>query len=164
MSAKIGSFRHSFAERSKERLLSRKGYSDFGLNSTDDDASEDGIKCRCFRWISDGVINFWTNLQNIFIQFYDMGRKDPRKAVFAAKMGLSLALVSLVVFFKEPLSNVSQYSIWAILTVVVVFEFSVGTSLQPCDATKTSKIVLRFAYGSDFVMLLNQFLSRRCNA
>ncbi|KAH9707452.1 Aluminum-activated malate transporter 4 [Citrus sinensis] len=104
MSAKIGSFRHSFAERSKERLLSRKGYSDFGLNSTDDDASEDGIKCRCFRWISDGVINFWTNLQNIFIQFYDMGRKDPRKAVFAAKMGLSLALVSLVVFFKEPLS------------------------------------------------------------
>ncbi|KAH9771892.1 Aluminum-activated malate transporter 4 [Citrus sinensis] len=104
MSAKIGSFRHSFAERSKERLLSRKGYSDFGLNSTDDDASEDGIKCRCFRWISDGVINFWTNLQNIFIQFYDMGRKDPRKAVFAAKMGLSLALVSLVIFFKEPLS------------------------------------------------------------
>ncbi|GAY47011.1 Aluminum-activated malate transporter 4 [Citrus sinensis] len=130
MSAKIGSFRHSFAERSKERLLSRKGYSDFGLNSTDDDASEDGIKCRCFRWISDGVINFWTNLQNIFIQFYDMGRKDPRKAVFAAKMGLSLALVSLVVFFKEPLSNVSQYSIWAILTVVVVFEFSVGATLN----------------------------------
>ncbi|ESR55161.1 hypothetical protein CICLE_v10023819mg [Citrus x clementina] len=104
MAAKIGSFRHSFAERSKERLLSRKGYSDFGLNSTDDDGSEDGIKCRCFRWISDGVTNFWTNLQNIFIQFYDMGRKDPRKAVFAAKMGLSLALVSLVVFFKEPLS------------------------------------------------------------
>ncbi|KAK9200320.1 hypothetical protein WN944_015517 [Citrus x changshan-huyou] len=33
-----------------------------------------------------------------------MGRNDPRKAVFAAKMGLSLALVSLVVFFKEPLS------------------------------------------------------------
>ncbi|KDO38904.1 hypothetical protein CISIN_1g048543mg, partial [Citrus sinensis] len=130
MAAKIGSFRHSFAERSKERLLSRKGYSDFGLNSTDDDGSEDGIKCRCFRWISDGVINFWTNLQNIFIQFYDMGRKDPRKAVFAAKMGLSLALVSLVVFFKEPLSNVSQYSIWAILTVVVVFEFSVGATLN----------------------------------
>ncbi|KAH9726342.1 Aluminum-activated malate transporter 9 [Citrus sinensis] len=49
MAAKIGSFRHSFAERSKERLLSRKGYSDFGLNSTDDDGSEDGIKCRCFR-------------------------------------------------------------------------------------------------------------------
>ena len=93
-----------------------------------------------------------------------MGLKDPCKAVFAAKMGLSLALVSLVVFFKEPLSNVSQYSIWAIPTVVVVFEFSVGTCLQSCDATKTSKIVLRFGYGSDFVMLLNQFLSCRCNA
>lgn len=120
MAAKVGSFRHSFLERSKERLLSRKEYSDFGM--TDADGSDYGVKCRCFRSISDWVVNCWNGLQDVAVKLYEMGRSDPRKFVFAVKMGLSLALVSLVIFFKEPLADVSQYSIWAILTVVVVFE------------------------------------------
>lgn len=128
MAAKVGSFRHSFAERSKERLISKKGYSDFGLNRIS--GGDEAVKCWCFRSMSDGVADFWSNLQNMFIQLYEMGRSDPRKVVFAAKMGLSLSIVSLLIFFREPLKNVGQYSIWAILTVVVVFEFSVGATLS----------------------------------
>ncbi|XP_070672295.1 aluminum-activated malate transporter 4 isoform X6 [Malus domestica] len=128
MAAKIGSFRHSFAERSKERLLSRKGYSDLGFNSSE--AGDEHVKCGCFRRISDGFNNFCNNFQGTFIKLYQMGHSDPRKAIFAIKMGLTLALVSLLIFFKVPLKDVSQYSIWAILTVVVVFEFSVGATLN----------------------------------
>ncbi|KAL5553473.1 hypothetical protein UlMin_040874 [Ulmus minor] len=128
MAAKVGSFRHSFLEKSKERLLSRKGYSDFGLNNSD--AGDESVKYRCFRFMSDGIRNFWNNLHDMFFELYKMGRSDPRKVMFASKMGLSLALVSLVIFFREPLRDVSQYSIWAILTVVVVFEFSVGATLN----------------------------------
>ncbi|XP_015895669.3 aluminum-activated malate transporter 4 [Ziziphus jujuba] len=128
MAGKVGSLRHSFAERSKERLLPRKGYSDFGLNSSD--GGDEEAKYRCFQSMSDGFSNFWNGLHELFLKLYEMGRSDPRKVFFAIKMGLSLAVVSLIIFFKEPLQDVSQYSIWAILTVVVVFEFSVGATLN----------------------------------
>ncbi|XP_040997470.1 aluminum-activated malate transporter 4-like isoform X2 [Juglans microcarpa x Juglans regia] len=128
MAAKVGSFRQSFVERSKERLLSRKGYSELGVNGSC--GGDDGVKYRCFRNFSDGIVNFWTGMRETSAKLYQMGRSDPRKLLFAAKMGMSLSIVSLVIFFKEPLKDVSQYSIWAILTVVVVFEFSVGATLN----------------------------------
>ncbi|XP_011021871.1 PREDICTED: aluminum-activated malate transporter 4 [Populus euphratica] len=128
MAAKIGSLRHSFEERSKERLISRKEYPDFGLNRSEND--EEAGKRRCFASLSDRIVSFWNGVRNSAIELYEMGQADPRKYFFAVKMGLSLALVSLVIFLKEPLKDVSQYSIWAILTVVVVFEFSVGATLS----------------------------------
>ncbi|KAJ6768653.1 ALUMINUM-ACTIVATED MALATE TRANSPORTER 4-RELATED [Salix koriyanagi] len=127
MAAKIGSLRQSFAERSKERLISRKEYSDFGLSSEKD---EEAAKCRCFGSLSDRIVSFSNDVRNSAVELYKMGQADHRKFLFAIKMGLSLALVSLVIFLKEPLKDVSQYSIWAILTVVVVFEFSVGATLN----------------------------------
>ncbi|EAZ00457.1 hypothetical protein OsI_22477 [Oryza sativa Indica Group] len=57
-------------------------------------------------------------------ELWALARADPRKAVFAAKVGLALALISLLVFVREPRDIVS-HSVWAILTVVVVFEFSI---------------------------------------
>lgn len=125
MAAKIGSFRHSFAERSKERLLSRKGYSDFGINNSQC-SEEEIVKCGWFGRMSEGFVNFCNNVPQVSVKLYKMGSSDPRKAYFAGKMGLSLAIVSLLIFFKEPLKGASQYSIWAILTVVLVFEFSIG--------------------------------------
>lgn len=128
MSAKTGSFRHSFAERSKERLLSRKGYSELGFGGSDgDDAGERGGKCgTCLHAVPDGLAWFWNGLKDGCVEYYEMGRADPQKVFFAMKMGLALALVSVVIFFKEPLKSASQYSVWAILTVVVVFEYTVG--------------------------------------
>ncbi|KAK4767400.1 hypothetical protein SAY86_015150 [Trapa natans] len=117
---KFGSFRHgSFVDRTKERLLppSGQGYSNFSLNSSDVGFWEK-------------ISSIWNGLRDAKDKLWEMGRSDPRKVIFAAKMGLSLALVSLAIFLKEPLQDVSQYSIWAILTVVVVFEFTVGATLN----------------------------------
>ncbi|XWS34019.1 hypothetical protein CRYUN_Cryun21dG0003500 [Craigia yunnanensis] len=122
------SFLRGSTDESKERLLSRKGYSEFGSNSSG--GSGGGVKCRCFQSCSDSIDKFWNGLQETSVKLYEMGRSDPRKVFFATKMGFSLSIVSLLIFFKEPLRHASQYSICAILTVVVVFEFSVGATLN----------------------------------
>ncbi|KAL8551214.1 hypothetical protein ACS0TY_000339 [Phlomoides rotata] len=126
MASNFGSLRKSFA--GKERLLSRKNYSDVGF----DDAGlvHEGCLRRIFRITGEKIHRGWNNLVGTAISAYEMGRSDPRKVVFAAKMGAALSLVSVLIFFKEPLNYISQYSIWAILTVVVVFEFSIGATLN----------------------------------
>jgi hypothetical protein len=59
-------------------------------------------------------------------EMWAFARKDPRKPVFAAKVATALAFTTLLVFLREP-RDIATHSIWAILTVVVVFEFSIGT-------------------------------------
>jgi hypothetical protein len=131
MAAKLGSFKYSFAER-RERLLSSKGYSVLaGFSPPDEEEGEEGEegnRCCCFsfRSVSDRVSRSWKTVQDVAYDAWKMGQSDPRKIVFAAKMGLALMLISLLIFLKEPVKELSRYSIWAILTVVVVFEFSIG--------------------------------------
>ncbi|KAM7270880.1 hypothetical protein ACFE04_030094 [Oxalis oulophora] len=120
MAGKFGSFKQS---SSKEKLLLKKGYSDFNLNNNNND---EYVFKQPSSSIYDKVTNFFKTINETAEELYRMGQSDPRKVIFAAKMGVALALISLVIFFKEPLKEVGQYSIWAILTVVVVFEFSVG--------------------------------------
>lgn len=122
-----GSFRHSFLERGKERLLAKKEYS--GGDFTFHDPLPQPFYKRAFNL--DALSQRFVNIRNGSVEFirklHHMGRSDPRKVIFAMKAGLSLAIVSLFIYIKE--QQVNKYSIWAILTVVVVFEFSIGTSL-----------------------------------
>ncbi|KAL8161337.1 hypothetical protein V2J09_012826 [Rumex salicifolius] len=121
-----------FTDEVRVRLLPANGYSTLGLGGSDGDIRGDvegypgGRRRRCFQWISDWIADFKTDAAKAI----KMGRSDPRKIYFAAKMGFCLALVSLLIFLKEPLKDASKYSVWGILTVVVVFEFSVGATLS----------------------------------
>ena len=57
-----------------------------------------------------------------------VGKDDPRRIIHSLKVGFALTLVSLF-YYVRPLYNVfGESSMWAIFTVVVVFEFSVGQS------------------------------------
>lgn len=61
---------------------------------------------------------------------WKLGKDDPRRAIHAIKVGLALSVVSLF-YLMEPLFNgVGDNAIWAIMTVVVVFEFTAGATLS----------------------------------
>ncbi|KAK9277781.1 hypothetical protein L1049_007328 [Liquidambar formosana] len=110
----------------KERLLV--------LGSLEDE--EEGSRCMLFSSMVKSITQSWNDLIDFFRKAWEMGRSDPRKIIFSIKMGLALSSVSLLIFWKEPQSEVGniqnsdlgQYSIWAILTVIVMFEFSIGAT------------------------------------
>ncbi|KAM6553608.1 hypothetical protein CsatB_014370 [Cannabis sativa] len=133
MAAKFGSFRYNFAEK-RERLLStNKGYSELGsfVPIEDDEESQyASSRCCSFRLLSDRFVSWVRKVQEVSAKAWQMGLSDPRKIIFSAKMGLALSLISLLIYLREPFKDLSRYSVWAILTVVVVFEFSIGATLS----------------------------------
>ncbi|KAF4396985.1 hypothetical protein F8388_004953 [Cannabis sativa] len=58
-----------------------------------------------------------------------LGKDDPRRVIHSLKVGLALTLVSLFYYLKPLYDGFGMSGIWAVLTVVVVFEFSVGATL-----------------------------------
>ncbi|KAF8110323.1 hypothetical protein N665_0085s0051 [Sinapis alba] len=61
-----------------------------------------------------------------------VGEEDPRRIVHAFKVGVALVLVSSF-YYYQPFGPFTDYfginAMWAVMTVVVVFEFSVGATL-----------------------------------
>ena len=140
MAGSIGSLRHSFAERSKERLLiprkEEEGEDEYsqvgsGIGGGGRRRRAGGACLRAFHWLADEIPKICNCGKQVWVKACEIGRSDPRKIIFALKMGLALSFVTILIFFKEPLSYIGQHSIWAILTVVVVFEFSIGTPPPP---------------------------------
>ena len=61
------------------------------------------------------------------ISFLQKNRDTVRKAIHAIKVGIALVLVSLVYFVDTLYDEVGDdNAMWAIMTVVVIFEFHAG--------------------------------------
>ncbi|KAL0293710.1 UNVERIFIED_CONTAM: Aluminum-activated malate transporter 2 [Sesamum calycinum] len=58
-----------------------------------------------------------------------LGEEDPRRVVHSFKVGLAITLVSLFYYFDFSYEGFGVNAMWAVMTVVVVFEFSVGATL-----------------------------------
>lgn len=62
----------------------------------------------------------------VFRTFWNVGWEDPRRVIHAFKVGLSLTLVSLLYLLEPLFKGIGQNAIWAVMTVVVVLEFTAG--------------------------------------
>ncbi|XP_074289603.1 aluminum-activated malate transporter 8-like [Silene latifolia] len=58
-----------------------------------------------------------------------IARDDPRRLVHSCKVGLALTLVSLFYYFQPLYDSFGVSAMWAVMTVVVIFEFTVGATL-----------------------------------
>lgn len=59
-------------------------------------------------------------------EIWKVGQDDPRRTIHSLKVGLSLALVSLLYLLEPLFKGVGENVIWAVMTVVVVLEFTAG--------------------------------------
>lgn len=91
--------------------------------------SSNGVLARCWlrlRSLLDRlgcwVVDFAGKLARI-------ARDDPRRVAHSLKVGLALTLVSTLYYVTPLFNGFGVSTLWAVLTVVVVMEYTVGT----CD-------------------------------
>ncbi|CAA0819933.1 Aluminum-activated malate transporter 14 [Striga hermonthica] len=70
------------------------------------------------RW----VVSIWRTI-------YEVGKEDQRRVIHALKVGLSLTLVSLLYLMEPLFKGIGQNAIWAVITVVLVLDFTAGATL-----------------------------------
>uniref|UniRef100_A0A0E0K3H7 Uncharacterized protein n=1 Tax=Oryza punctata TaxID=4537 RepID=A0A0E0K3H7_ORYPU len=63
-------------------------------------------------------------------EVWKIGTDDPRKAAYGVKVGVALTLVSLFYYVRPLYDGVRGNAVWAIMTVVLVFEYTVGGSMH----------------------------------
>ncbi|KAG6528889.1 aluminum-activated malate transporter 9-like [Zingiber officinale] len=59
----------------------------------------------------------------------EFAKEDSNRVVFALKVGLAMLLVSLLILIRGPFDFFGTNILWSILTVGVMFEYTVGTTL-----------------------------------
>ncbi|KAK2978817.1 hypothetical protein RJ640_015250 [Escallonia rubra] len=71
----------------------------------------------------------WSDVVELGSKVKKHGQEDPRRVIHSFKVGLAIALVSQIYYFEPLYDGFGVAAMWAVLTVVVVFEFTVGATL-----------------------------------
>nr|GMD46302.1 aluminum-activated malate transporter 8-like [Ipomoea batatas] len=61
-----------------------------------------------------------------------IGRDDPRRILHSVKVGVALTLNSLFYYYNPLYDGFGPSGIWALVSVILVFEFTVGATLSKC--------------------------------
>lgn len=64
-------------------------------------------------------------------KIWKIGVDEPRRVIHSLKVALSLSMVSLFYYLRPLYDGVGGTSMWAVMTVVVVSEYTVGKELNP---------------------------------
>eukprot|EP00253_Pinus_taeda_P010410 PITA_10410 len=67
---------------------------------------------------------------SVCTRIWQVGANDPRRVIHSIKVGLALSVVSLFYFVWPMFDTFAENAIWIVMTVVIVFEFTVGATLS----------------------------------
>ncbi|CAJ2632241.1 unnamed protein product [Trifolium pratense] len=89
-----------------------------------------GIFSRLSGFFKDLPMNFKSKVINAKNSVKKIGKDDPRRIIHSLKVGFALTVVSLFYYSRPLYDGFGVAGMWAVLTVVVVFEFTVGATLS----------------------------------
>ncbi|KAG6682239.1 hypothetical protein I3842_13G128600, partial [Carya illinoinensis] len=75
------------------------------------------------------ALKLWAMAVEFANKMKKLGQDDPRRIIHSLKVGVAITLVSLFYYVRQLFDRFGENGIWAVLTVVLVFEFSVGATL-----------------------------------
>ncbi|KAL6500457.1 hypothetical protein OROHE_025823 [Orobanche hederae] len=81
------------------------------------------------RKVDDGKSGFFPILQRFVSEIMGCNRSDGRRIIHSIKVGIALVTVSLLYMVNPMFKKVGENGMWAIMTVVVMFEFYAGATL-----------------------------------
>ncbi|XP_051212731.1 aluminum-activated malate transporter 10-like [Lolium perenne] len=84
------------------------------------------LAARAWGWLVSCVVALGAKVSGSGKRLWKIGADDPRRAVHGLKVGLALSLVSVFYYTRPLYEGVGGNAMWAIMTVVVVFEYTVG--------------------------------------
>ncbi|KAL2540965.1 Aluminum-activated malate transporter 2 [Abeliophyllum distichum] len=80
-------------------------------------------------WFKAIMEKFLSKIMDAASEGKKLGVEDPRRIIHSLKVGLAITLVSVFYYFDPLYQGFGVSAMWAVITVVVVFEFSVGATL-----------------------------------
>ncbi|WJX73791.1 hypothetical protein P8452_57531 [Trifolium repens] len=84
---------------------------------------------KCWQCLMNLPSEFTTNVVNVILLLKKLGKDDPRRVIHSLKVALAITLVSTFYYFKPLYDSFGSSAMWAVITVIVVSEFSVGATL-----------------------------------
>ncbi|KAL3499062.1 hypothetical protein ACH5RR_041794 [Cinchona calisaya] len=102
------------------------------------------------------IMNFYSVFKCLILNKYFLGmwmflRKawhlemdDPRKVIHYVNVGITLSVVSLFYYMRPLYDGVGGTAVWAVMTVVVVFEYTVGATITKCLNRAIGTCLARF--------------------
>ncbi|CAN1171169.1 Aluminum-activated malate transporter 2 [Linum perenne] len=80
-------------------------------------------------WLKNTLIKNKLMMGSFMSMVVELARDDPRRVIHSFKVGLAISFVSLFYYCKPLYDDFGVSIMWALMTVVVVSEFSVGATL-----------------------------------